>query len=397
MKTLFRTAKVLAIVPIISFGQWVHPEVRPVTPGQPPTSGSPPATATGSTGPMAVPVLGFIAGDAPSQVRAIVGIPASASLTTDISLSSSVTRISIPSHQPYVLAETDTPPALTVVAFSGLNPGTPGLVNGALPGADLIAFSPSGNVAALYFSATQRLQVISGLPVQPLVARDVVVSGLVASFRTIAISDDASLVAGTTADSVVVVAASGSAQSVYVSANLGNLALIPQTSDAIVWDFGKGSLIRLHGLSGGVTDEVVASNLSFSADSSIQVTSDGQSILVADPSAHSVAAIDLTTHAATQIATARSPRALTLLKAANLFLLSADPNSSAWILEVSQTGANSYFVTEQRQRVIRVPELSIPVVSQQAPPMSGAPAVAATNPAHSRAPAVVESKGAKAQ
>src|SRR5208283_526386 len=244
-----------------------------------------PITATGNAGPMAAPVLGFIAGDVPTQVRAIVGVPASASVTTGISIPGSVARVSIPPRQPYVLAETDTPLALMVVPFNGINPGTPGLVNGAVPGADLVSFSPSGNVAALYFSATQRLQVISGLPSQPLVARDVLVSGTESQFRTIAVSDDASLVVGTTTDSVVVVPASGSAQSVYVSENLGNLALIPQTSDAMVWDFGKGSLIRLRGLSGAVSDEVVASNLSFSVNSSLQVTSDGQSTLVADPSA----------------------------------------------------------------------------------------------------------------
>ena len=389
MKTLCRSAKVLAIVPIISLAQWVRPEMRPVTPGQPSTSGNTPVTAAGNAGPMAVPVLGFIAGDAPTQVRAIVGIPASASLTKDISLSASVTRISIAPRQLYVLAETETPQALTVVPFSGLNPGTPGLVGGALPGADLVSFSPSGNVAVLYFSATQRLQVIAGLPGQPLVARDVLVSGPVAPFRNIAVSDDASLVVGTTTDSVVVVAPSGSAQSVYVSANLGSLALIPQTSDAILWDFGKGSLIRLRGLAGSVTDEVVASSLSFSADSNVQVTSDSQSILVADPSAHAVVAIDLTTHAATQIATAHSPRVLTLLRAASIFLLSADPNTSAWILEVSQTGADSYFVTEQKRQLIRVPESSTAAGRQQSP--------AELRRTHPIVSADTESKGAKAQ
>jgi hypothetical protein len=338
---------------------------------------------------MTAPVLGLIAGEAPTQVRAIVGIPGSAALSTDISLSSTVTRVSIPPRQQYVLAETEVPQALAVVAFSGLNPGSPAAIIGALPGADLVSFSPSGSVAVLCFSAAQRLQIIAGLPAQPVVARDIVVSGSVAPFRAIAVSDDASLVVGTTTDSVVVVPASGSAQSVYTSTKLVNLALIPQTSDAIVWDFGKGSLIRLRGLPGAVTDEVVASNLSFSADSRVQVTSGSQSILVADPSSNAVVAFDLTTHAATQIATARPPRLLTPLKAPNIFLLSADPNTSAWILEVSQTGANSYFVTEQKRQLIRVPESSTPAGEQQS--------VADTGPTHSIGSASAEIKGAKAQ
>src|SRR5208283_173140 len=177
-----------------------------------------------------------------------------------------------------------------------------------------------------------------------------------------------------------VVPASGSAQSVYVSENLGNLALIPQTSDAMVWDFGKGSLIRLRGLSGAVSDEVVASNLSFSVNSSLQVTSDGQSTLVADPSANAVVAIDLATHAAAQIATPHSPRGLTQLRAANIFLLSADPNTSAWILEVRETGAGAYFVTEQKRRLIRVPESSRPAGVQQMPVKLGSPANTTTGP-----------------
>ncbi len=319
----------------------------------------------------------------------MVGIPGSASLTTDVSLSSSVTRVSIPPRLPYVLAETETPQAVTVVEFSGLNPGTPGQVSGALPGADLISFSSSGDAAVLYFAATQRLQLISGLPIQPVLAEDVVASGLDAPFRTIAVSDDASLVVGGTTDSVFVVAASGSAQSVYASTSLGNLALIPQTSDAIVWDPGKGSLIRLRSLSGAVSVEVVASNLSFSADLSIQVTRDARSVLVADPSANVVTAFDLTTHAATQVATAHAPLLLTPLAAPNIFLLSADPNTSAWILEVSQSGANSYFVAQQKRQVIRVPESSATADRQTSPAEPGL--------THSGASAAAENKGAKAQ
>ncbi len=401
MKKLCRIAQVLAIVPFISFAQSVDPEMRLVTPGATPsqssTSGNTSATTAVNAGPLTAPVLGFIAGDAPTQVRAIVGIPASASLTTDISLAGSVTRVSIPPRQQYVLAETEAPQAVTVVAFSGLSPGAPGVVNGALPGADLVSFSPSGNVAVLYFSAAQRIQVISGLPVQPVLARDVVVSGSAAPFRTIAVSDDASLLVGATTESVVVVSASGSAQSVYASANIGNLALIPQTSDAIVWDFAKESLIRLSGLSGAATDEVVASSLNFSAASSIQVSSDSQSVLVADPSAHAVVAFDLNTHAVTQIATAHSPNVLMSLRVANIFLLSADPNSSAWILELNQAGAHSYFVTPQRRLVIRVPESSAPAAGRQLPGHPGITANTRTPPVHSPESADAESKGARAQ
>ncbi len=373
----------------MTFAQWVQPDIRPVTPGQPTTSGTTSVTGFPNAGPMTAPVLGFIAGDGPTQVRVIVGIPGSASFTTDISLSSSKSRVSIPPLQQYVLTETEVPQALTVVAFSGVNPGSPALISGALPGADLVSFSPSGTTAVLYFSASQRLQVIAGLPAQPIVARDVVVSGSVAPFRTIAVSNDASLVVGTTVDTVVVVAASGLAQPVYASSSLGNLALIPQTADAIVWDFGTGSLIRLRGLSGAVTDEIIASNLSFGADSSVQVPGSSQSILVADPSSNAVVSFDLTTHAATRIATARPPRLLTPLRAPNIFLLSADSNTSAWILEVSQTGANSYFVTEQKRQLIRVPESSTTAGGPQSPAESG--------PTHSWASAAAEKQGAKAQ
>jgi hypothetical protein len=369
----------------MTFAQWVQPDIRPVAPGQPT-----PVTAGATAGTITPPVLGFIAGDAATQVRVIVGIPGSASLTTDISPSSSDTRVSIPPRQQYVLAETEAPQALTVVAFSGLNPGSPAVITGALPGADLVSFSPAGSVAALYFRATQRLQVIAGLPAQPLVAWDVTIPGSIAPFRTVTVSDDASFVIGTTADSVVVVPGSDSAQSVYTSTSIGNLALIPQTSDAIVWDFGKGSLIQLRGLSGAVTDEVVASNLSFRADSNVQVTSDSQTVLVADPSGNTVVAFDLTTHAATQIATVHPPRLLTPLRAANIFLLSADPGKPAWILEVTQTGAaNSYFVAEQKRQLIRVPESSTAAGGLQASEEVG--------PTHSRASGAAENKGAKAQ
>ncbi len=369
MKTLCRLANLLAILPLIGLSQLVHPAIRPVTPGAssgpPSTSGVPPVASTGNAGPMAVPVLGFLAGDTPAQLRAIVGVPGSASLTTDISLSGSVTRTFIPPRQMYVLAEAGTPQALTVVPFSGLNPGVPTVVSSAFTGADLVSFSPSGNVAVLYFSGTQRLQIIAGLPAQPLVTSDIVISGPFAPFRTIAISDDASLVVGTTADSVVVVTATGPAQSIYASTDLGGVALIPQTNDAIVCDAGKGSLIRLRGLTGAVTGEVIDSNLSCSANSSIQVTNGSQSIMVADPSAHAVTAIDLASHAVTQIATPHSPNMLTQLRVGDLFLLSADPNTSAWILDAGHAVAKAYFVAQPRRLMIRVPKSSPPQDGQQ--------------------------------
>jgi hypothetical protein len=354
MKTLRQSAKLLAIVPVVVFAQGVHPEMRQV-PSQPSTSGGTPVTAAS---PLMAPVLGFITGEAPSGVRAIVGTPSSASLTADIFLSSSVTRVSEPPRQAYVLAETATPEGVAVVSFSGLSPGTPALITDALPGADLVSFSPSGSAALLYFASTQRLQVISGLPAQPVLAADVIVSGSPTPFRTMAVSDDASVFLGATAESVFVVATSGSAEPIYTSAKLGSVALIPQTSDAAVLDLASGSLIRLRGLTGAVTDEIIASGLGFSPEASLQVTSDAHSVLVADPDASAVVAFDLATHAATTFATAHPPRGLTPLRAANVFLLSADPDTAAWILNVTQAGASNYFVAQQSRQLVRVTESS---------------------------------------
>jgi hypothetical protein len=123
-------------------------------------------------------------------------------------------------------------------------------VNGAASGADRIVFSPSGTAAVLWFAASGRMQVVSGLTAAPSV-RDIDASFLGGDPAGLAVSDDGQWVAGAWSSSVYAFAPDGRAPALPVAGpaealcffhGRADLAVITATQVVIVSDIGGAAV-----------------------------------------------------------------------------------------------------------------------------------------------------------
>ena len=142
-----------------------------------------------------VPILGYIAGPGSLELRPIVGTVKGAQLGAGVSLPAATKRFFVPPREHYVLLESSVGDTLSV-----WSPAKGSVIaTGAMSHPDMVAFSARGEAAAVYAKASDRVQVISGLPAEPKVATlpQVGKLGDVVSF---AVSDDGAVVVVLLAD-----------------------------------------------------------------------------------------------------------------------------------------------------------------------------------------------------
>src|ERR1019366_2834081 len=103
------------------------------------------------------PVMGYLPDN--GALRALYGIPASGWVGDAVASDRALSLIEMSPDQSRVLAiAADTGALMLLTPATGVTAH----VNGAASGADRIVFSPSGTAAALWFSANDRIQVVSG-------------------------------------------------------------------------------------------------------------------------------------------------------------------------------------------------------------------------------------------
>ncbi len=135
------------------------------------------------------PVLGYVP-DGP-RIRPLYGLPAAGAIGGAIDSGREFSHIAISPAQNFALV-TAADTGQVMVARPGAGNTA---INGAAANPDLLALSPNGSSAALWFPATGRMQAISGLPDSPSV-RTVDASFLNASPLAMAVSDDGQWTAG---------------------------------------------------------------------------------------------------------------------------------------------------------------------------------------------------------
>jgi hypothetical protein len=138
-----------------------------------------------------VPSLGFVYDSSLSALRPILGFPGAAVVGAPLDVGFTVARAAAAAQQRFVLAASADDNSIRLVRMQpdGL---TVRSIDGALISPDRIILSPSARAAILYSRSLARFQVITGLPDQPVVAREVAVDDLGGAVD-LAVSDDGEL------------------------------------------------------------------------------------------------------------------------------------------------------------------------------------------------------------
>ncbi len=174
------------------------------------------------------PVMGYLPDN--GALRTLYGIPGSGWVGAAVAPDRALSLIEMSPDQSRALAiAADTGALMLLTPATGVTAH----VNGAASGANRIVFSPSGTAAALWFSANDHIQVVSGLAAAPTV-RDIDVSFLGGAPAGLAVSDDGQWVAGAWSSNVYAFGPAGGAAPLPVAGPAEALCFFHGRADVAV-------------------------------------------------------------------------------------------------------------------------------------------------------------------
>ncbi len=222
------------------------------------------------------PLIGYLPDG--TRIRPMYGLPAAGSIGASIDAGRDFSHIAVsPSQKFAIVTAADTGEVMVMKPGAGNT-----AITGTASNPSLIAISPHGTAAALWFPLTGQLQAISGLPDTPAV-RTVDATFLNASPLAIAISDDGQWAAGLWSTSVYAFGPSAEVIPLQTDAGVTALAFFHNRHDLAVATAARVSSIA--DIGGATVSSVL---YDYSAQSlsprSLAISFDNQRAVVADAS-----------------------------------------------------------------------------------------------------------------
>lgn len=219
------------------------------------------ASLPAQTSALSGPSLGFVYDSDAKAIRPILGIPGAASLGQPLDLGITVVKAAISAQEDYLLAFSSDAALLLVRSDNGAISTDTNMSIAGVP--DLIAISPAGQSAVLYYRQKAVVQVLTGLPKALNGPQTVDISGLPNSLDTLAITDDGQYVfAGipntTTPDAqsgeVFIIPVDGTApRSLFQLGHASALSLLNNSGDMLVTDDAKNALYKITTVTGAAS------------------------------------------------------------------------------------------------------------------------------------------------
>jgi len=218
---------------------------------------------------------------------------------------------------------------------------------GALRLPDLVVFSPTGRTVLLY-SAAASLQVVTGLPGTPRVARTVGAGAFPQGIQDAAVSDDGASVLLASAGGAYRLLADGQTQPVLSTAGSAALAFFPNSSQAAIGDRILGSVYLWPAATGPVSVNLLSSGLAGLGE--MRATADGQGLWITDPNANSIRRLSSHTGEVQTFHLPVSPGRMDRLPYGEMFLVSSAAGQPAWIFLREGDQTLTVFVPPARER-----------------------------------------------
>jgi hypothetical protein len=287
----------------------------------------PPKIAGPGTNQVGTAILGFMAGPAPLQLSAILGVFGAARIGQPVAVPENVSRLYLSARQRYAVVEQNSGGPLAVWNLDEtvlLDHKTSGdglvAIAGALPHPDLVSFSPRGESVALYASASRQLQLIGGMPNKAFIKKTPPLESP-ATITMIAVSDDASVVVTKdAAGDLQISTGETSWRPVYGAYSPLAWSFIPHTHDLIISDSQENAVFLIEQADSRNARVVLAENC---LPDQLSVTTAGE-ILAAVDSRHGILwTIDLKNRGSNVTTSAQNLNSLTMLRNGNTFLASS--------------------------------------------------------------------------
>jgi hypothetical protein len=299
------------------------------------------ASAIAGVGRPGVPILGYVAGPGPLDLREIVGTSQAAQLGEKLAVPSDVKRLFVPPREHFLLLESAAakPLALWLPSKGAIAAE----ITGAMAHPETAVFSARGEAVVLYAKSGGRVQVMSGLPGQPVVAAEPELAqwGEAVNF---AVSDDGAVVVVELAGGNAIFSIRGAGWRRLPGAYgaLG-MAFVPNTHNLVVSDSAQPGISMVEIAQNEqparlLLDGIQADRLAF--------TKEGGQLLAASSSQGKLWTVDLQTTAvgATSSGVIGS---LLPLRDGHTFLLSSAPALSLLNVAVESNGSVGFVPVKQ--------------------------------------------------
>jgi hypothetical protein len=276
----------------------------------------------------AAPSLGFIWDPAASAIRTMPGVPGAAAIGGGVELGFTPRAAAVSPRQDFALAASSEDGQVRIVPLNGEARGA--AVSGALHSPDRMLFSPSGHTALLYSQSAPQLQILSGLPANP-VAQNVDASAMASTPAPLAISDDGALLLADRGGSAWLLAPDSPPAALGLPAAAASFrrrsrdALLLSPGGDVYW-------IQNRAAASGVARQVRAGDGAAGAPVAIQFSRDG-AFAYAAFAAGIVLAIHLETGEAQPVTCSCAPTALEPLKNGALFRVTDPAQPPVWLFD----------------------------------------------------------------
>jgi hypothetical protein len=238
------------------------------------------ALAATASAQVTAPLLGWLPSG--TQIRPIHGFPAAATLGSPVNAGHELSHIAVSPGQNYVLAsEARTGEVLLVI------PGVSANVLDTPAKPDQIVVSPRGESAALWFSTSGQLEILSGLPAAPVVRS--VDTSFITAMHAMAVSDDGQWIAAASSTGVFEWEPDGVPHQTYSGSDAAALAFLAASPDLAI-----ATSTQLLSISGSATSILYQGAFS---PAGLAASFDNRKIVLADRSG-TIYSVDVATHTA---------------------------------------------------------------------------------------------------
>jgi DNA-binding beta-propeller fold protein YncE len=299
------------------------------------------------------PVIGFVY-EQTLGIRPILGIPGAATLGPAVLARDGVESVTLAPGGDYAMAVLANGRQVAIVRNLSTVPSA--AVVDVSAGPARIAFSPTGDAAAFYYSDTARAEVLTGLPGSPTLAWNFDLAGLQSGLGALAINDGggALLVAAAGEPAPIWLATPEVGQRfLYAASASPSLTFLFRSEDAAIADASTGDLVLVRDPKGEAKlTRIGGPAQGISRPVAIAATRDNRRILVANATPAGVVSLELSGDQPVKLACACAPTALERLAGGSVFRVSEPGNGPIWLLDTAGSTPRIVFVPDQ-MRLLR--------------------------------------------
>ena len=296
------------------------------------------------------PVIGLVH-DRLSGVRPILGIPGAATLGPAVLAQAGLESVALAPDGDCALAVLAR--GRQVLVLKNLSSAPSAAVLDVPAGPARIAFSPSGDAAALYYSDTARAEVLTGLPGSTSLAWSFDLAGVQGALAALAVSDGGSalLVAAAGEPAPVWLASPATGQRyLYATSASPSLTFLSRSEDVVIADASTGDVVLVHDPKGESRLTMIGGPAEgVSRPVAIAATRDNRRILVANAEPAGVVSLELAGDKPFRLACSCAPTTLERMAGGTAFRLNESGNGPIWLLDTANSVPRIVFVPDQKQ------------------------------------------------